>query len=90
MESEEEIMREMRLNGGAQRVIEDDIEAAEWRKVARAAARRLGRPVETMRAGRIVVAALKDWPGNELEHQLNQAQMRNVMERMSQHLESGS
>lgn len=83
MESVEEIAHEMRRTGSAQRTIEDDVEAAEWRKLARAAARGLGRPVETMRAGRVVVAALKDWPANELERELLHAQMRSIMNRMS-------
>lgn len=88
MDSVESIAKELRLNGSAQRTIEDDAEAAEWRKTARAAARTLGRKVETMRTGRVTVAALRDWPANELEEEVHQAKLRNIMNRMASPFES--
>lgn len=88
MDSVDDLARELRKSGGAQRSIEDDAEATEWRKLAHAAARKLGRPVETVRAGRVVVAALRDWPANELERELDNVRMRNVMNRMAESFES--
>lgn len=82
MDSVEQLAKELRLNGSVQRIIEDDAEAAEWRKTARAAARLLRRKVETLRSGRVTVAALRDWPANELEEQVTDARMRTVMDRM--------
>lgn len=79
----EELAGELRKNGSVQRIIEDDEVAVEWRKAARAAARSLGRPVETLRSGRVTVAALRDWPANELEEQLHAARLRRVMDAMS-------
>lgn len=83
MDSVEQLAKELRLNGGVQRMIDDDVEAAEWRSNARAAARLLGRKVETARSGRVTIAALRDWPANELEQQVADARTRNVMERMN-------
>ncbi|WDH77904.1 hypothetical protein PTQ19_10260 [Microbacterium esteraromaticum] len=88
MDSVEQLTKELRLKGGAQRAIEDDAEAAEWRKRARAAARALGRPVETARCGRVTVAALRDWPANELEAEVHQAKLRNAMDRMASSFKS--
>jgi len=78
----DQIVRELRTRGSAQVKLEDDAEAAEWRRDARAAARRLGRPVETLRYGSIVVAALKDWPANELERQVHNARMRSALSKI--------
>lgn len=82
MDQVDQIVRELRTRGSAQVKLEDDAEAAEWRRDARAAARRLGRPVETLRYGSIVVAALKDWPANELERQVHNARMRSALSKI--------
>lgn len=76
------IVRKLRTRGSVQVSIEDDAEAEQWRRDARAAARRLGRPVETVRYGSIVVAALRDWPANELERQVHNARMRSALSKM--------
>ncbi|AXA97573.1 hypothetical protein [Microbacterium sp. PM5] len=78
----EQIKKELRLNGSVQVSIVDDDEAEEWRRDARRAARELGRPVETIRHRSIVVAALRDWPANELEEEVTQAKLRTVMNRV--------
>lgn len=67
--------RALQLRGNVEVQIEDDAEAKEWRRAARAAGRMLHRSVQTVRAGRTVVAVLRDWPSNELERQVLNAQM---------------
>jgi hypothetical protein len=51
-----------------------------WRKTARAAARALGRPVQTLETERYVHALLRDWPANAEEEAKFQARMRAAME----------
>lgn len=55
----------------------------EWRKAARAAGRELGRPVQTVAAGRIVHAVLKDWPRDEAEQRIHDAAMRAALNSIS-------
>jgi hypothetical protein len=43
---------------------------ADWRAAARAAARELGRPIETVEHQGIAHAVLRDWPANELEREV--------------------
>ncbi|MFK4806767.1 hypothetical protein ACI3KX_12970 [Microbacterium sp. ZW CA_36] len=76
---EEDIRRDLKRQGHSELRTTDEAFAGEWRAAARAAARALGRPVETMRAGVVVIAQLKDWPANELEKQLESEQMNNAM-----------
>jgi hypothetical protein len=77
----DEIETTLRRRGSIQTTVASDGEADEWRKAARAAARKIGRPVETVQH-RHVVVALKDWPANELEQQLWDATLNNVMSRI--------
>lgn len=82
MDAIDEIASQLRRNGSVQVTVATDEEADAWRKSARAAARRLGRPVETIQQRHVVVASLRDWPANELEQQVFDAKMRNVFSRM--------
>lgn len=77
-----DIEAQLRRRGHMQVNVATDEEADQWRKAARAAARRLSRPVETLQHRHIVVAALKDWPANELEQQVRDAELRNVINRI--------
>lgn len=82
MDRVNEIKRELRKRGGAQAEIVDEEEAAAWRRDARKAARQLGRPVQTVRHGIIVVAGLRDWPANELERQVTDAVIMRAMSKL--------
>lgn len=77
------IKSQLRTRGHIQSTVATDQEADEWRKAARAAARQLGRPVETVQHRYIVVASLRDWPANELEQQIQEAEMNNVADRIA-------
>lgn len=57
---EDDIGRDLKRQGYSQTRTEDDAVAHRWRTSARAAARALGRSVETTRAGAVVLAQLKD------------------------------
>ena len=83
MGHDDEIENALRRRGHIQAEVATDEDADEWRKAARAAARRLGRPVETLQHRHIVVAALKDWPANELEQQVQDAVLRNALNRIA-------
>jgi hypothetical protein len=81
MDEVEELASQLRRNGSVQVTVATDEEADAWRKSARSAARRLGRPVETVQNRHVVVVALRDWPANELEQQVFDAKMQNVFAR---------
>ncbi|NQX29858.1 hypothetical protein HQQ81_21125 [Microbacteriaceae bacterium VKM Ac-2854] len=52
----------------------------EWRRIARAVARELGRPMETTaRGGVIVHAVLTDWPATDEERRIMAKQMRDAV-----------
>lgn len=55
----------------------------EWRKLARAAARELGRPVETVAHDQRAWAVLRDWPANDEERVVHEAAMRDAMSKIS-------
>lgn len=78
----DELREALRSQGAAQATITTDEEADEWRRAARSAARGLSRPVETTRVGHVAIAALRDWPANELERQVTDARVREVMARL--------
>lgn len=82
MELTDEIEAQLRRRGHLQANVETDEQADAWRKAARAAARRLGRPVETLQHRHVVVAALRDWPANELEEQVQDAALRSAVNRI--------
>lgn len=75
----DDIRRDLKRQGYSQTRTHDDAVAHQWRTSARAAARALGRPVETARAGAVVLAQLKDWPANELEQELDTVQLDSAM-----------
>ena len=56
-----------------QATVTTDEEADEWRRAARAAARELRRPIETVQHRFLVIASLRDWPANDLEQQVQDA-----------------
>lgn len=87
MDVVDEIETQLRRRGHMQVSVATDDEADQWRKAARAAARRLSRPVETIRHKHVVVAALKDWPANELEQQIQDAALRKYINRIPNPLE---
>ena len=90
MDQVEQIMKQLRTTGGAQADVDTDDEADQWRKDARAAARRLGRPVQTIQAGHIVAASLRDWPANELEEQKSQATRAKIYRKLTKIYESAA
>ena len=75
----DQIKRQLRLQGSAQAAVESDDQADEWRSAARAAAREMGRPVETVQSEHVVAASLKDWPANELEEEVHRARLHNAI-----------
>lgn len=53
---------------------------APWRAAARAAARTLGRPVQTLELNGIAHAFLRDWPANDLERQIEARAQRRAID----------
>lgn len=51
----------------------------EWRKLARAVAREIGRPVETVATEGRAWAVLRDWPADDRETRIHEKAMRDVM-----------
>ena len=69
-----EVTEALRRNGSIQVDVADiTMNPREWRRIARAAARSLGRQVQTFSARDQVVAVLKDWPATP-EEERDQAQ----------------
>ncbi len=62
---------------------EDLRDVALWRGRARAAARSLGRPVQTLAQGNQAWAVLKDWPRDEHEQHVHSEKMHRIMADMS-------
>lgn len=79
----DDIQKDLRTTGSSQARVDTDDEADQWRRAARAAARRLGRPVQTLQQEHVVVAALRDWPANELERGVTDAKMRSAMNKLA-------
>lgn len=75
----DDIKKDLARKGGAQSNILDEVSAEQWRRDARAAARALGRPVQTIRHDGVVAAVLRDWPSNELETEIHRAAMRRAV-----------
>lgn len=67
---------------------ESTLSAATWRAAARAAARALGRPVQTAATsdGRRVSAALADWPSTPAEEERQLGILREAGERVDEYL----
>jgi hypothetical protein len=72
-----EIAAQLRRHGSARSNPGDS--TLVWRPAARAAARSLGRPVETIEHNGVAHAALRDWPANELEREINQKALRRAV-----------
>lgn len=79
----DDIQKDLRMTGSAQAHVDTDDEADQWRSAARAAARRLGRPVQTFQERHVVIAALRDWPANELERGVTDAKMRAAVNKIA-------
>jgi hypothetical protein len=62
-----------------QRVEDSPVSPSEWRKLARAAARDLERPVQTLEFRGLLHASLRDWPANAVEEAVHQTAMRRAM-----------
>jgi hypothetical protein len=56
------------------------VDVDEWRKLARQAARDLGRAAQTIIDNDQVVAVLRDWPQNDAERAVTLARMRHTIE----------
>ena len=52
----------------------------EWRQIARAVGRDLGRPVQTVVSPDAVHAVLRDWPTDERERRIQAQNMRDVVD----------
>ncbi|MBF4570874.1 hypothetical protein ITJ57_19065 [Plantibacter sp. VKM Ac-2880] len=75
------IREQLQHTGSARAVLADvAVSAPEWRSPARAAARELGRSVQTLNEGDVVSAHLRDWPANAKEEQILQARMRRAVQ----------
>lgn len=75
------IREQLQSTGSARAVLADvAVSASEWRSLARAAARELGRGAQTIDEGDAVSAHLRDWPANAEEEQILQARMRRAMQ----------
>lgn len=78
----DELVTQLSRKGSARSGPNDD--TAAWRATARAAARHLDRPVETIEHAGVAHAALRDWPANELEQQIHQKALRRAVNAASQ------
>lgn len=71
------IAEQLRSSGGAMTSASDiRVSLEEWRKLARAAAKQIGRPVETVATETRAWASLSDWPSNSDEQAVHDAAMR--------------
>lgn len=68
-----------RTGGLTVHLSEEHVPAEDWRRLMRAVAKRLGRPVETFANETSVVGALKDWPRDASERRRAQENMRLVV-----------
>ena len=55
------------------------VSVEEWRRIARAVARELGRPLQTVVSPDAVHAALRDWPADESERRIHEQAMRDAV-----------
>lgn len=78
----DEILAQLRRHGSARST--PDQPAKAWRAAAQRAARELGRPVETIEHDGQAHAALRDWPANELEREIQQRALRRAVREVGQ------
>jgi len=73
------------LNAGSVMVHVGDlsITASEWRAIARAAARKIGRPIETVANETRAWAVLRDWPADDRERAKLDAAITNAVRSIS-------
>lgn len=72
-----ELTDTLRRLGSVQIDIADaTVPPVEWRRIARIAARSLGRPVQTLMAYDQLVAILMDWPASAEERRIHDARLR--------------
>lgn len=78
---QEKITADLRARGHSNANIDDlPVTVEMWRRIARAAARSLGRPVQTLLVGEsAVTAVLRDWPATPEERAIHEASMRRAM-----------
>lgn len=58
------------------------VSLGEWRKIARAVARQMGRPVETVASENRAWAVLRDWPADPREEAIQEAALRRAADAM--------
>ena len=76
----DEIAAEFAKTGNATVALVDlNMTLHDWRKVARSAARQLGRPVETVANETRAWASLRNWPANKEEQDKHDVAMRAAM-----------
>lgn len=80
------ISQQLRRTGGAKSSPGEP--TGPWRSAARAAARGLGRPVETVEHAGVAHAVLRDWPANELEEQIQRKALRRAVEAVADYTET--
>lgn len=80
----EQITADLRARGFANATIDElPVTIEMWRRIARASARSLGRPVQTLLVGNgAVTAVLPDWPATPEERAVQDASMRDAMRRL--------
>lgn len=80
-----QIRKQLAERGSARARIETlPVTVTEWRRIARAAARELGRPVQTLIvAGVDVTAILRDWPADDAERARHDAALRAAIDRVN-------
>lgn len=85
---EESICAQLRASGSARAALGSlPVPVEQWRTTARAAARRLDRPVRTLIATDLVHAVLSDWPANDREQAIHDAALRSAVMAISDHTE---
>lgn len=52
------------------------VSVEEWRRLAREAAKEIGRPVQTVGAEHLAWAVLRDWPADERESAIQETDLR--------------
>ncbi|PPG66032.1 hypothetical protein C5C31_11690 [Rathayibacter rathayi] len=78
----ESIRLQLQQSGSAHaRIDQLPVVVTEWRRIAHAVARELGRPVETTARGGVMVhAILTDWPATDKERRTSEDRMRDAVE----------
>lgn len=82
------LRRQLEQSGSIQHDLEElrlfGVNAEQWRRAARRAARQLQRPVQTGAGTSSVWVALRDWPATATERARHQEQLRRAVEAAAQ------